>query len=82
VVLNATPVRSRIVQEAQEVVAGLGAAVAPIAIAQRAALAHCLIAGQTAQEYEPSGKAAEEIAALWQWLAAEIGLPAKAEKAA
>ena len=37
-------------------------------IAQRAAFAHSLTVGQTAEEYEPGGKAAEEIAALFAWL--------------
>jgi len=82
IVLNATPVRSRVVQEAQEVVTGLGAAVAPVTIAQRAAFVHCLVTGRTAQEFEPDGKAAEEVAALWEWLAGELGLPARAVKAA
>jgi chromosome partitioning protein len=82
IVLNATPVRSRVVQEAQDVVTGLGAAVAPVAIAQRAAFVHCLVSGRTAQEFEPDGKAAEEVAALWGWLAGELGLPTKADKAA
>jgi hypothetical protein len=31
-----------------------------------------LIAGQTAEEYEPEGKAAEEVAALYQWIAAKL----------
>jgi chromosome partitioning protein len=35
--------------------------VAPVVIEQRAALSHSLTAGQTAQEYEPKGRAAEEI---------------------
>src|SRR6516165_1238261 len=82
IVLNATPVRSRVVQEARDVVTGLGAVVAPVTIAQRAAFVHCLVSGQTAQEFEPDGKAAEEIAALWEWLAGELGLPARAVKAA
>ena len=49
---------------------------------QRAAYAHSLTAGQTAQEYEPTGKAAEEIAHLYEWLIVKLsasvaGLPAK-----
>jgi hypothetical protein len=34
----------------------------------RAAYAHALTAGQTAQEYEPDGRAAEEMAQLYAWL--------------
>jgi chromosome partitioning protein len=75
VVLNAAPVRSPAVEEARNVVSGLGAKVAPMVISQRAAFAHSIISGQTAQEFEPSGKAAEEIAALWQWVAGQLKLP-------
>ena len=82
VVLNAAPSRSRSVDEARDVVLGMGAKVAPIVICQRAAYGHSIIAGQTAQEFEPYGKAAEEISALWQWVQAEIKLPAKTKIAA
>jgi chromosome partitioning protein len=83
VVINAAPIRSRAVQEAADVVTGLGAKVAPVVISQRAAYAHAVITGRTAQEFEPDGKAAEEVAALWVWVAGELGLPpAKAAKAA
>jgi chromosome partitioning protein len=52
-------------------------------ICQRAAYGHSIIAGQTAQEFEPDGKAAEEIDALWQWVKAELKIPPKqAQKAA
>jgi chromosome partitioning protein len=83
VVINAAPIRSRAVQEAQDVVTGLGAPVAPVVISQRAAFTHSVIGGRTAMEYEPDSKAAEEMAVLWQWTAKEIGLPpSKAAKAA
>ena len=83
VVINAAPIRSRAVQEAADVVTGLGAKVAPVVISQRAAYAHAVITGRTAQEFEPDGKAAEEVAALWVWVAGELNLPpAKAAKAA
>ena len=56
---------------------GLGAKVAPVVICQRAAYGHSIIAGQTAQEFEPEGKAAEEIDALWQWARGELQIPPK-----
>jgi chromosome partitioning protein len=65
VVLNAAPIRSRAVDEARDVVIGLGAKVAPV------------VAGRTAQEFEPDGKAAEEIEALWQWVKSELKIPPK-----
>jgi chromosome partitioning protein len=75
VVLNAAPIRSRAVDEARDVVAGLGAKVAPVVICQRAAYVHSVISGQTAQEFEPGGKAAEEIGQLWNWVKDQLRLP-------
>ncbi len=68
VVFNAAPPRSRAVDEARDVIVGLGGQVAPVIISQRAAFAHSVIGGRTAQEFEPDGKAAEEIAGLWEWM--------------
>lgn len=77
VVINAAPVRSKSVDEAREVVEGMGAKVSPVVICQRAAYGHSIIAGQTAQEFEPEGKAAEEAHALWQWVRSELKIPPK-----
>lgn len=79
VVLNAMPSRAPLVlADAQAAVAQHGLDVAPIVTQQRAAYAHALIGGQTAQEYEPAGKAAEEIARLYAWVRDELKrLPAK-----
>jgi len=69
VVLNAVPPRaSSILADARAAVAVHGLEVAPVALRQRAAYAHALTAGQTAQEYEPQGKAAEEMATFYTWL--------------
>jgi chromosome partitioning protein len=69
VVLNAVPPHaSHVLADARAAVALHELAVAPMALRQRAAYAHALTAGQTAQEYEPHGKAAEDIATLYQWL--------------
>ncbi len=77
VVLNAAPPRSRAVDEAREVIAGLGAQVAPVTICQRAAFTHAVIGGRTAVEFEPDGKAAEEISALWEWARSTLKLAHK-----
>jgi len=75
VVLNALPPRaSHILNDAREAVAVHGIEVAPVALQQRAAYGHALTVGQTAPEYEPDGKAAEEIAALRAWLFAVLPL--------
>lgn len=68
VVLNAIPPRSGIGREAAEGLTAQGAHVAPVMISQRAAFTHGVIDGRTAQEFEPGGKAAEEVASLYAWL--------------
>jgi chromosome partitioning protein len=73
VVLNAIPPgATRLLADARAAVAVHGLAVAPIAIEQRAAFGHALTVGQTAQEFEPQGKAADEIAQLYDWLQAQL----------
>jgi chromosome partitioning protein len=73
VVLNAIPPgATRLIEDARAAAAVHGLEVAPVVIEQRAALSHSLTAGQTAQEYEPHGKAAEEIARLYAWLQEQL----------
>jgi chromosome partitioning protein len=73
VVLNAMPPRApNVLADARGAVAIHGLDVAPVTMQQRAAYAHSLTAGLTAQEYEPSGKAAEEITQLYAWLRGTI----------
>jgi chromosome partitioning protein len=75
VVLNAVPPRSGIGHEAAEGLTGQGARVAPVVFSQRAAFAHGVIDGRTAQEYEPDGKAAEEVDRLYLWLCGVVDMP-------
>ncbi len=65
IVLNAVPSRGTLADEAVEAVSSYGVKVLPVRIGQRAAFVHALTAGQTAQEYEPNGKAAKEIKDLY-----------------
>jgi chromosome partitioning protein len=44
-------------------------------LSQRAAFTHGVIDGRTAQEFEPDGKAAEEIGGLYTWLCGIVGVP-------
>jgi len=75
VVLNHAPPRApRLIEDAIEAVKHHGMDVAPIVIHQRSAFAHSLTMGQAAQEYEPDGKAAEEITFLFQWVSKTIKL--------
>lgn len=69
VVLNAVPPHApRLIDDAREAVKAHGLDVAPAVVTQRAAYAHALVIGQTAEEYEPDGPAAKEIAVLLDWL--------------
>jgi len=58
--------------EARSVMVKRGAQVAQQVIRQRVALHHGVAAGLTAQEYEPDGKAAGEIAALFLEVVAQL----------
>jgi chromosome partitioning protein len=84
VILNAVPPRSGIGREAAGGLEGQGAQVAPVMLCQRAAFAHGVIDGRTAQEFEPGGKAAEEIERLYLWLCGAVDMPTcgQARKAA
>jgi chromosome partitioning protein len=44
-------------------------------MSQRAAFAHGVIDGRTAQEFEPGGKAAKEIECLYLWLRGIVDMP-------
>jgi chromosome partitioning protein len=73
VVLNAMPPRApNVLADAIAAVAVHGLQVAPFTMQQRAAYAHSLTAGQTAQEYDPMGKAADEIAQLYSWVRRQL----------
>ena len=54
--------------------------VCPIRLGQRVAFNRCLLAGQTAAEYEPGGKAAQEIDSLRKWASETVGLPTDAKE--
>jgi chromosome partitioning protein len=77
VILNAVPPRSFIGKEASAGLVGRGAQVAPIQLSHRAAFAHGVIDGRTAQEFEPNGKAAQEIEHLYKWLCGVVGVPTR-----
>jgi chromosome partitioning protein len=74
VILNAVPSRGTLADDAVEALASYRMDIAPIRIAQRSAFVHALTLGLTAQEFEPRGKAAEEVNQLWRWLAPRLGL--------
>lgn len=74
VVLNSVPPRGNLAEEAVSAVVGYDAQVSPVQVVQRAAFMHALTIGQTAQEYEPGGKAADEVTQLYKWTCIQVGL--------
>ena len=80
VVLNAAP-RGKLADEARAALEGQGITVFPAAIYQRAAYSHAVIDGRAVHEYEPAGKAAEEIAGLYGNISKILGLHTGKRKA-
>jgi chromosome partitioning protein len=72
IVLNAVPSRGTLAAEAVQAIESYGVNAAPFTFGQRAAFVHCLTAGMTAQEFEPAGKAAAEVAELFRWMLQEL----------
>ena len=66
VVINAAPIRSRVVQEAEEAVREKGGIVSPVVIRQRVSFQHCLIDGRTAGEFEPGAQRQTRLPICWQ----------------
>lgn len=74
-VLNEVAPQGTVADEAAKAItAQFGMLVCPIRLGQRVAFNRCLLGGQTAQEYEPDGKAAQEIEVLRQWVSDAVGL--------
>jgi chromosome partitioning protein len=79
-VLNEVAPQGTVADEAgKAITAQFGMPMCPIRLGQRVAFNRCLLTGQTAQEYEPGGKAAQEIEALLQWVSATVGFPTSAK---
>ena len=73
VVFSQVPTRhASVLAEVTEALGEYGLTAAPALVQHRAAYSHAIPGGQSAQEYEPMGKAAAEIAALFQWLQTKI----------
>ena len=83
VVFNAGPPRAPLIyREAAELITtGFGLSLAPVALSDRAAFHHSAGAGQTAVEFDPEGKAAAELRALWAWTREQVSLSAPVERA-
>ena len=73
VVLNAVPPRATaLIEEVATVINSLQLAISPVSLVDRAAFRHAVINGQTAGEYEPAGKAAEELQRLYVWACGQL----------
>ena len=68
VVLNGVPARGRKKDQATEVLESLGVAVCPASLGHRVAFDYAGGIGLSAQEYEPKGKAAQEIELVYHFM--------------
>jgi chromosome partitioning protein len=86
VVLNAIrPGSLRAEADARDALAGLDCELAPAVLHDRADFRNASVSARSAQEIDPSGKAAAEIETLYLWLSDQLGLsptPRKKEAAA
>ena len=75
-VLMAGPPRAPVIyRDAVELVQGaFGLPVAPAMLAERAAFHRGAVRGQTAEQFDPDGKAALEVANLWRWTSEQLGM--------
>ncbi len=74
VVLSSAPPVGSATQDAIDYFAGQKLPVAPQIIHQRAAFVHSATTGETASEYEPGGKADQEVQNLFAWVQKELGI--------
>ena len=72
VVMNAVAPQGREAEEASEAIAALNVAVCPVQLVNRIAYSRSLITGLTAQEFEPTGKAATETHHLHEFMCAHL----------
>ena len=74
------PNTPRVAADTREALSGLDCDVCPIVIHDRADYRNASVAARTAQETDPGSKAAEEMAALWAWLASILDNPTTLRK--
>ena len=75
VVVNAGPPHgTSVYRDVAETVESFGLKIALARLAERAAFRHAVREGKSVLETEPDGKAAEEVGALWTWIAGQLGI--------
>jgi chromosome partitioning protein len=72
IVLCAIPTRGITAEQAREALQPLEIEICPFTTGDRAAYRNATSSGLTAQEYEPKGKAAEEVKQLYQWMYTKV----------
>lgn len=72
VINMANPTGPAEVAQTREVIEAMGAKAAPVVLHRRKSHRDASASGQTVQEADPSSKAADEVAALWKWVRAEL----------
>ena len=72
VVFNAVRSRSSMIYKAKRAVQVYGVPTAPCVLGDRVAFAHAVVDGKTAQEFEPRGKASDEVHALYRYVMKEM----------
>lgn len=77
VVMNAVAPQGNEAAEAADAIAGLDVQVCPVQLRQRVAFSRALISGQSAEEFEPGGKAAEEAAQLHGFMCEHLRIPTR-----
>ncbi|WP_299655385.1 AAA family ATPase [uncultured Jannaschia sp.] len=74
VVMNAVSPQGNEAAEASEAISGLDVAVCPVSLRQRVAFSRALISGQSAEEFEPGGKAAQEALHLHAFMCEHLNI--------
>jgi chromosome partitioning protein len=82
VVLNGVAASGHEADEAAEAIKSLGGVLCPVRITSRIAYPRSIVYGKTAQEYEPSGKAAQEIEQLHKFTRAQLNMNTETKKGA
>jgi chromosome partitioning protein len=72
VLLNAVPSQGRVGEEARAALTAGGVSVADPLLHHLVAFSHAINDGRSAQEFDPKGKAAGEIATLFDWTVKRI----------
>jgi chromosome partitioning protein len=75
-----SPNAPRVYQEAGELVDSYGTSPCPIQIPDRAAYRHASAEGRTVMEFEPAGKAADDIRQLYTWTCRQVGMATPAKR--